>query len=76
MRAGWISPAEEALHGDSAAWLAVFLWSLALFAAALLATWSHRVWGHWRTWICAVPVLVVLGLAVSGAATRLLPGLL
>ncbi|MFJ2669888.1 sortase [Streptomyces sp. NPDC087525] len=75
-RAGWIGPAEEALTGDSGAWLAVFLWTQGLFLAALLAAWAHRVWGRWQTWICAVPVLAVLGLAVSGAATRLLPNLL
>ncbi|MFB6978054.1 sortase [Streptomyces scopuliridis] len=75
-RAGWIGAAEEALKGDGAAWLAVFLWTQALFLAALLAAWAHRVWGRWQTWICAVPILAVLGLAVSGAATRLLPNLL
>lgn len=76
VRPGWITPAEEALKGDDNAWLAVFLWSLALCAAALAAAWAHRVWGHWQTWICAGPVVAVLGLAVTGAATRLLPNLL
>ncbi|MEV8391762.1 MULTISPECIES: class E sortase [unclassified Streptomyces] len=75
-RSGWIGSAEEALKGDGGAWLAVFLWTQALFLAALLAAWAHRVWGRWQAWICAVPVLAALGLAVSGAATRLLPNLL
>lgn len=79
VRLGWIGPAEEALGGESGeggAWLAVFLWSQALLAAALLTVWLHRVWGHWQTWIAAGPVLTALGLAVSSAATRLLPNLL
>ncbi|MDX3852157.1 class E sortase [Streptomyces sp. AK02-01A] len=75
-RNGWIGPAEEALHGDNGAWPAVFLWTLGLFLAALTAAWAHRVRGRWQTWLCAVPVLTVLGLAVAGAATRLLPNLL
>jgi sortase A len=76
IRSGWITPAEEALGTESDAWLAVFLWSQGLFAAALLTVWAHRTWGRWQTWICAVPVLVALGLAVSSALTRLLPNVL
>ncbi|MFI7291553.1 sortase [Streptomyces anulatus] len=73
---GWIGPAEEALAGENSAWLAVFLWSQALLAAALLAAWAFRVWGTWQTWITAVPVLGALGIGLAGAATRLLPNLL
>ncbi|MFD0296879.1 sortase [Streptomyces sp. NPDC127061] len=79
VRLGWIGPAEEALGGESeegGAWLAVFLWSQALLAAALLTVWLHRVWGNWQTWITAGPVLAALGLATASAATRLLPNLL
>ncbi|MCX4729937.1 sortase [Streptomyces sp. NBC_01363] len=79
VRLGWIGPAEEALGGESGeggAWLAVFLRSQALLAAALLAVWLHRVWGSWQTWITAGPVLAALGLAVATAVTRLLPNLL
>ncbi|MFI6058430.1 sortase [Streptomyces sp. NPDC051286] len=76
VRPGWTGPAEEALAGENDAWLAVFLWSQALLAAALLTVWLHRVWGSWQTWITAGPVLAALGIAVAGAATRLLPNLL
>ncbi|MFJ1618292.1 sortase [Streptomyces sp. NPDC087228] len=79
VRPGWIGPAEQALgqeSGEGDAWLAVFLRSQALLAAALLTVWLHRVWGKWQTWITAGPVLAALGLAVAGAATRLLPNLL
>lgn len=76
LRSGWISPAEEALGGDNGSWLAVFLWSQALLLAALATVWLHRVWGTWQTWITAGPVLTALGIAVSGAATRILPNLL
>ncbi|WP_406354981.1 sortase [Streptomyces sp. NBC_00658] len=73
---GWIDESEQALGSESAAWLSVFLWSQALLLAALLTMAAHRAWGRWQTWIVGVPVLAALGLAVSGAAARLLPNLL
>jgi LPXTG-site transpeptidase (sortase) family protein len=73
---GWIDDSEQALGTESAAWLSVFLWSLGLLLAALLTMAAYRAWGRWQTWIVGVPVLAALGLAVSGAATRLLPNLL
>ncbi|MFD3456417.1 sortase [Streptomyces sp. NPDC058691] len=76
LAAGWIEGSEQALGRENSVWLSVFLWSLGLLAAALLTTWAHRAWGRWQTWIAGVPVLVALGLAVSGAAARLLPNLL
>ncbi|MFF3130573.1 sortase [Streptomyces mirabilis] len=73
---GWIDESEQALGTENAAWLSVFLWSQGLLGAALLTMAAYRVWGRWQTWIVCVPVLAALGLAVSGAATRLLPNLL
>ncbi|MER5523775.1 sortase [Streptomyces sp. NPDC002677] len=73
---GWINGSEQAMGSEGAAWLPVFLWSQALLLAALLTVAAYRVWGRWQTWIVSVPVLAALGLAVSGAATRLLPNLL
>ncbi|MET8827126.1 class E sortase [Streptomyces sp. NPDC004610] len=73
---GWIDGSEQAMGGEGGAWLPVFLWSQGLLIAALLTMAAHRVWGRWQTWIASVPVLAAFGLAVSGAATRLLPNLL
>ncbi|MFF0220820.1 sortase [Streptomyces sp. NPDC004629] len=73
---GWIDDSEQALGIEDAAWLPVFLWSQGLLLAALLTMAAHRAWGRWQTWIVGVPVLAAFGLAVSGAATRLLPNLL
>ncbi|MFE6284887.1 sortase [Streptomyces sp. NPDC057877] len=73
---GWIDESEQSLGTEGAAWLPVFLWSQALLAAALLTMAAYRVWGRWQTWIVGAPVLAALGLAVSGAATRLLPNLI
>ncbi|MFD7131381.1 sortase [Streptomyces sp. NPDC059894] len=76
LAAGWIDDSEQAMGTESAAWLPVFLWSQALLGAALLTMAASRAWGRWQTWIVGVPVLAALGLAVSGAVTRLLPNLL
>lgn len=73
---GWIDKSEQALGSENAAWLSVFLWSQGLLGAALLTMAASRAWGRWQTWIVGVPVLAALGLAVSGAAARLLPNLL
>ncbi|MFD7434963.1 sortase [Streptomyces sp. NPDC059861] len=73
---GWIDRSEQAMGTEGAAWLSVFLWSQGLLLAALLTMAAHRAWGRWQTWIVGVPVLAAFGLAVSGAAARLLPNLL
>ncbi|MGX1272000.1 sortase [Streptomyces phaeoluteigriseus] len=73
---GWIDESEQALGTEGAAWLPVFLWSQGLLLAALLVMAAYRAWGRWQSWVVGVPVLAALGLAVSGAATRLLPNLL
>ncbi|MFB8772528.1 sortase [Streptomyces broussonetiae] len=76
MAPGWIDESEQALGSEGAAWLPVFLWSQGLLVAALLTVAAYRVWGRWQTWVVGAPVLAALGLAVSGAATRLLPNLI
>ncbi|MEV1083579.1 sortase [Streptomyces sp. NPDC050211] len=73
---GWIDDSEQSLGGEDGAWLPVFLWSQGLLLAALLTMAAYRAWGRWQTWIVGVPVLAAFGLAVSSAATRLLPNLL
>ncbi|MEV7736816.1 class E sortase [Streptomyces sp. NPDC088921] len=76
LKSGWIASSEQALGTDSGAWLGVFLWTQALLLASLLAVFAFRMWGRWQTWVCAGPVLIVLGLADSQSITALLPNLL
>ncbi|MEU3304366.1 class E sortase [Streptomyces sp. NPDC006678] len=73
---GRISRAEEVLEGDPDAWLPILLWSQLLLVVAAAVTWTLRRWGRWQTWIVGVPVLGAVGIALSGALTRLLPNLL
>ena len=73
---GGLTSAEQPLAGDSAAWLPLMLWTQGLLLVAVAVTWTYRRWGRWQTWICAVPVLAAIVVALSGEATRLLPNLL
>jgi LPXTG-site transpeptidase (sortase) family protein len=73
---GGITSAEEPLAGDQSAWLPILLWLQALLLAAAATAWTYRRWGRWQTWICGLPVLVAIVIALSGEATRLLPNLL
>ncbi|MFE0648931.1 sortase [Streptomyces sp. NPDC059534] len=76
LRPGWITAAEEPLAGESDVWPGILLGLQGLLAAALLTVAARRRWGARQTWVAAVPVLVALGVLVSGELTRLLPNLL
>ncbi|MBM9504607.1 sortase [Actinacidiphila acididurans] len=73
---GGLTSAEQPLNGDQAAWLPILLWLQGLLLAVVLITWAFRRWGRWQTWICGLPVLAAIVIALSGEATRLLPNLL
>jgi sortase A len=71
-----LSPAEQAMHGDSSAWFPLVLWGQGLVLAAGLVTWTRARWDRWQLWIVAVPVLGFFGLAVAEQASRLLLNLM
>jgi hypothetical protein len=73
---GTITAAEQPLAGDPSAWLPILLWLQGLLVAVVAISWTYRRWGRWQTWIAGLPVLTALVLALSGAATQLLPNLL
>lgn len=76
LTAASLAPAEQAMEGDSSAWLSVLLWGQALLVAALAITWCRVRWGVWQAWVIGVPVLGYLGLAVADQLVLLLPNLL
>ncbi|SEF94848.1 LPXTG-site transpeptidase (sortase) family protein [Actinacidiphila yanglinensis] len=73
---GAVPAAELPLAGDQSAWLPVLLWLQALLVATVAVSWAYRRWGRWQTWIAGLPVLTALVIALSGAATALLPNLM
>jgi LPXTG-site transpeptidase (sortase) family protein len=70
-------PKEElAMKGDARTLWALALWLQALIALSLLAIWSWHRLGRAQTWIIFFPLVGLVGLAVAGEITRLLPNLL
>jgi sortase A len=67
---------ESAMKGDARTLWALALWLQALIALAFLAIWSWHRLGKAQTWIVFFPLLGLVGLAVAGEVTRLLPNLL
>ena len=75
-RAGGIPDVERVLATDPGAWVSVLLWGELLLGLALLATWSLYRWGHWQTWLVAIPAVLAVGIATATAASALLPNLI
>ncbi len=70
-------PAQEReLASDTRTLWALAFWLQALIALSLLAVWGWHRWGRAQTWIVLLPVLTLVGLAVSQELARLLPNLL
>jgi sortase A len=67
---------EQAMSGDSSTLWAFALWLQALLLLAVGAAWAWHRWGRAQAWVVFLPPLVVVGLAASGEAARLLPNLL
>ena len=68
--------AEQMMAADFGTLWALALWLQGLIAVVLGATWAWHRWGRARTWVVFLPPLLLVGLAVSGEAARLLPNLL
>ena len=71
-----ITSAEQPMRGDGSALIVVVLAGQALLAALVLLVWAATRWGRRQSWVVGVPVLLLLGVTVSNAASRLLPNLL
>jgi hypothetical protein len=70
-----LSPAEEAMAGDAAAWVPLVLWGQLLLFAVYAVTWAWARWGGRQAWVVGVPVLTGVGLTVADQVARLLPNL-
>ena len=76
LSAGDLSPAEQPMQGDPAAWIGVVLWGQAVLIAVLAMTWCRMRWGGWQTWVIGVPILGFLGLALANQILQLMPNLM
>ena len=63
------------MAGDPSTLWALALWMIALTGLATGAAWAWHRWGRLQAWIACFPPLLLVGLAASGEAARLLPNL-
>jgi sortase A len=69
-------PAEERLMaGDPSTLWALALWLIALIALGVGMAWAWHRWGRAQAWIVGFPPLLLVAIAASGEATRLLPNI-
>jgi LPXTG-site transpeptidase (sortase) family protein len=71
-----IAAAELPMQTDRTAWFPVLYFGAILLVVACLAAWTRYAWGGPQTWLVAMPVVVVLAIAIADQAVRLLPNLL
>ncbi|MGH9274273.1 MAG: sortase, partial [Acidimicrobiales bacterium] len=73
---GTLPASEQIMSVDTSTLWALALWLQALILVAVGAVWAWHRWGQARAWVVFLPPLIVVGLAASGEAARLLPNLL
>lgn len=71
-----LDPSEFAMGAVASDWLPALFWLQWLVIASVALRWVRQKWGGWQTWVVAVPVLLALGAATSGAVMSLMPNLL
>ena len=67
---------ERVMASDSQTLWALALWLQAMIALSLGLVWAWHRWGRAQAWIVMLPPLLLVGLAATGEAARLLPNLL
>lgn len=72
---GALPASEQIMGADTSTLWALALWLQALIIAAVGAVWAWHRWGQARAWVVFLPPLLLVGLAASGEAARLLPNL-
>jgi hypothetical protein len=60
---------------DTSQVFALVLWSQVFLVGIVAFTWARIRWGGWQAWTVGLPVLLVLGWAVTTQLALLLPNL-
>jgi LPXTG-site transpeptidase (sortase) family protein len=71
-----LPPQERLMATDARTLWALALWLQLLIVLSVAAVWAWHRWGRAQTWVVFLPPLLLVGLAASGEAARLLPNLL
>lgn len=67
---------ERVMAGDSRTLWVLAFWLQALIVLSIGAVWAWHRWGRAQAWVVFLPPMLLVGLAASGEAARLLPNLL
>jgi len=70
-----LSDSERPMGIDTSQVFALVLWSQAFLIGIVAFTWARIRWGGWQAWTVGLPVLLVLGWAVTGQLALLLSNL-
>ena len=71
-----LPPAEQPMAADPSTLWALVLWLEVLILVVLGFVWAWFRWSRPKAWVVFLPLIVVVGLATSQQAARLLPNLL
>lgn len=71
-----LPPAEQLMGADARTLWALAFWLQLLIVLTLAAVWAWHRWGRARAWVIFLPPLLLVGIAASGEAARLMPNLL
>lgn len=75
-RAATLGARERAMGADTSTLWVLAFWLQALLLLSTGGIWAWHRWGHAQAWVVFLPPLLLVGLAASGEAVRLLPNLL
>lgn len=71
-----LPPPEQLMAADTGTLWALALWLQALIAVVVGGIWAWHRWERAKAWVVFLPALLLVGLAASGEAAKLLPNLL
>lgn len=74
--AATLPPSEQPMAADTSTLWALVLWLEALILVVLGFVWAWFRWSRPKAWVVFLPLIVLVGLATSQQAARLLPNLL
>lgn len=74
--AAGLPPNERFMAADTSTLWAFALWLQALILLCIGLVWAWHRWGRAQAWVVFLPLILLVGLAASGEAARLLPNLL
>ena len=71
-----LTPAEQAMQGDTSDLVVLVLWLQLMIAVAVLTVWGRFRWGRLQIWLISVPLMAACLWGATRIAFELLPNLI